>query len=678
MEPPQTENNDEKSNIDINEDLLNDDANQNDENLNENNPETNEIETETNPIQTEDNPLILPPITNININPSTENKEPSSLMNNNESPSNVIPLEEDHNNSEIDANDVIQSKYHTYTLEELRAELKEKNNSISQLYTEKDISKKELNTLIKKLNTLISDNIDILYNKEPNPQIMKKLQQTITLRTNELNYTKKLNQQYHNDYITIANRAKENFSTEKLKEIEIQIQEIKQNNVLLTRQIREMKARSVIKAKELEICTANKKYPQQLKACTQEMKSLRSKKHDCHEKLTRNMKSLDNTLKELEVLQKMYDADIDEQCDQTIVNKINEWMDIITNELKGSKEEILNRVMENKSEFLNIINTDINKKLVQQKNERKQEMMLPAIKGKSLSPLSSQKATRNYNSMSVNIVKNNNKKVYQGVFSKFNYLQRLNAKPTSSKSPRYIVVSKTSGNEETKITNNTNDEDILLIDYNNASEEDYKILLNKKEQYVKMNERIEKSMKDYEKQTKRKLLDVENTVVDNQIKLDQLNEANETMKTEIENLEKIYKLTNEQIKLQKQVKHKENQIAQSKSLQQLDIQNNEQKQLQQQEGNIIDPSMTGNELLQEMQKGENVMVEEMRQDSERNVKCKFNYIYIRINMFIVPDISNVEKEEEDLVNDREKRLKIIKDKYMNNDYEEDEDELDEA
>ena len=215
MEPPQTENNDEKSNIDINEDLLNDDANQNDENLNENNPETNEIETETNPIQTEDNPLILPPITNININSSTENKEPSSLMNNNESPSNVIPLEEDHNNSEIDANDVIQSKYHTYTLEELRAELKEKNNSISQLYTEKDISKKELNTLIKKLNTLISDNIDILYNKEPNPQIMKKLQQTITLRTNELNYTKKLNQQYHNDNITIANRAKENYSTEK-------------------------------------------------------------------------------------------------------------------------------------------------------------------------------------------------------------------------------------------------------------------------------------------------------------------------------------------------------------------------------------------------------------------------------------------------------------------------------
>ena len=176
MEPPQTENNDDKSNIDINEDLLNEDANQNDENLNENNPETNEIEIETNPIQTEDNPLILPPITNININPSTENKDPSSLMNNNESPSNDFPPEEDHNHSEIDANDVIQSKYHTYTLDELRAELKEKNNSISQLYSEKDASKKELNTLIKKLNTLISDNIDILYNKEPNPQLLKKLQ----------------------------------------------------------------------------------------------------------------------------------------------------------------------------------------------------------------------------------------------------------------------------------------------------------------------------------------------------------------------------------------------------------------------------------------------------------------------------------------------------------------------
>ena len=53
-------------------------------------------------------------------------------------------------------------------------------------------------------------------------------------------------------------------------------------------------------------------------------------------------------------------------------------------------------------------------------------------------------------------------------------------------------------------------------------------------------------------------------------------------------------------------------------------------------------------------------------------------IYRYVNMFIVPDISNVEKEEEDIVNDREKRLKIIKEKYMNNDYEEDEDELDEA
>ena len=618
MEPPQSENNDDKDNIDINEDLLNEEPNQTEENVNENNPETNAIET--NPIQKEDN-LVLPPITNIET--SQENKEPSSLVNNNESPTNDFPPEEN-NQSEIDTNDVIQSKYHSYTLEELRAELKEKNNSISQLYDEKGQSKKELNTLIKKLNSLISDNIDILYNKEPNPQLMKKLQQTINLRTNELNYTKKLNQQYQNDYITIANRAKDNFSTEKLKEIEIQIQEIKQNNVLLTRQIREMKARSVIKAKELEICTANKKYPQQLKVCTQEMKSLRSKKHDYHEKLTRNMKSLDNTLKELEVLQKMYDADIDEHCDQTMVNKINEWMDIITNELKGSKEEILNRVMENKSEFLNLINNDINKKLTQQKNEHKQEMMLPVIKGKSQSPLSSQKAARNYNSMSVNIVKNN-KKVYQGVFSKFNYLQRLNAKPTSSKSPRYIVVSKTSGNEETKTDNNNNNDDILLTDYNNASEEDYKTLLNKKEQYVKMNERFEKSMKDYEKQAKRKLIDIENTVVDNQIKLDQLNEANESMKIEIENLEKIYKLTNEQIKLQKQVKNKENQMAKSKSLQQMQIQDNEQKQLQQQ-GNIIDPSMTGNELLQEMQKGENIIVEDpsqIRQDSERNVKCKY-------------------------------------------------------
>ena len=135
-------------------------------------------------------------------------------------------------------------------------------------------------------------------------------------------------------------------------------------------------------------------------------------------------------------------------------------------------------------------------------------------------------------------------------------------------------------------------------------------------------------MKDYEKQAKRKLVDVENTVVENQVKLDQLNEANESMKVEIENLKKIYELTNEQIKLQKQIKNKEIQVK-SKSSQQMQVQDT--KQLQQQQGNIIDPSLIGNELLQEIQKTENEIMGEqsqIKQDSERNVKCKFNYIFI--------------------------------------------------
>ena len=67
--------------------------------------------------------------------------------------------------------------------------------------------------------------------------------------------------------------------------------------------IRELKDKSSIQSKELEECSANKKYPHKIIACTEEIKALTSKKHDYHMKLARNQRSLDNTMKEMKIFE---------------------------------------------------------------------------------------------------------------------------------------------------------------------------------------------------------------------------------------------------------------------------------------------------------------------------------------------------------------------------------------
>lgn len=537
-------------------------------------------------------------------------------------------------NPEINPNELFRTKLYSFTEEELRVTLNEKNQTVAQLFDEKEQAKTELNSLIIKLNTLISENANILYHREPDPEILKKLENTVTVRQSELNQAKQANEYYKENFNIISKKAKDKFSSKKLREIEKKIEQLKHENISLVKQIRELKGKSTIKAKELETCTTNKKFPHQVIACTQEIKTLNNKKHDYHEKLSKNMKSLDNTLRELEVLQKMYDANIDEQCDQNVVNKLNDWMSIIKEDLNGTKEEILKKIFENNSKFLKIINENMNKKINNQKLHES-EIVLPLLKGslpinneklKSNSPTHnpSPKGNKHHKSSSVTISKNQ-QKGYQGVFSKYSYLQKLTIKPVSTKKQKYIVKS----SEDNEELTSEDLKKLLLTDYDSATENDFKSLIDKKEQYIKMNERFDKSVKDFEKQSERKLNEVGNTIKENKDKLEQLIKANDLMKKEIENLHQVFDLTKEQNKLKKLVKDNEDKFAKS-----VVIAQQQPKPYSSQENNLK-PIITDNEILQEVQLNENILVEETnqtRQDSARNIKCKFNLLIIIYNI----------------------------------------------
>ena len=166
------------------------------------------------------------------------------------------------------------SKYENLSEEELRAAIKSKNEALIKLNDEKEQSKTELNTLIKKLNEIIASNADILYHKEPDPMVINQLERIIAIRKRDLDMAKKTNQTFKAQCEMVSSKANGKLATERLAGIEGKIDKIKKSNAEMIIKIRELKDKSNIQSKELEECSANKKYPHKIIACTEEIKSL--------------------------------------------------------------------------------------------------------------------------------------------------------------------------------------------------------------------------------------------------------------------------------------------------------------------------------------------------------------------------------------------------------------------
>lgn len=128
--------------------------------------------------------------------PDNDNKDQFQGQSNNKSSDEDIMNKLDEEAEKLDShinneNLKIFSKYENYNEEELRAEISSKNESLIKLNDEKEESKHQLNSLIKKLNELISSNADILYHKEPDPILIKQLERIVSIRQRDLEMAKK-------------------------------------------------------------------------------------------------------------------------------------------------------------------------------------------------------------------------------------------------------------------------------------------------------------------------------------------------------------------------------------------------------------------------------------------------------------------------------------------------------
>lgn len=442
-------------------------------------------------------------------------------------------LEEDSNkigDVVTDKNINLISKYANYSEDELRQLLNEKNESLIKLNKEKEDSKTKLNNIIKKLNDLIAKNGEILYNGEENPQSIEELERLIKIKTKDLESAKSTNCSYQKQYKFIQKKEKEQNEKEKLNIIENKIDELKIENMKYKNNINQLKKENTFQSKQLENIS-NEKQKNNIKGFTDDIQSISNKKHEYHLKLVINQKSLDSILKELKNLEKMnYNND----------PKIKYWMDLIQADLKGTTDDIWKRVDAGESQVVKAMNEEIKKSLKDMKDSKnKENIVLPVIHDNRSSSLSSKRLKN------TRFDESNKKDGFKGIFSKYTYLQ--NVYPSLYMTD---VNAKKKGNVPVSMTN----EECLKFDYDNTSEEDYKLLLAKIKEYQKTNERLEKNIKDFEKTSDKKLKDISNSILYNSQKLLELQQENDLISSEIGNLEKIYELTLEQNKIKKELK----------------------------------------------------------------------------------------------------------------------------
>ena len=534
------------------------------------------------------------------------------------------------------------NKYINLSINELQKEIIQKNENLISLHEEKEQSKNKLNDIVKSLNELVVKNSELLYQKEQDPYLLQQLERVVELRKRDLTSSKKINNTFKLQYKSMSERIENLLSPEKIETFEGEIDSLRKENSDINSKIKILKDNNLENAKKIEGLKDNKKFNNKIKSYSEEIKSLGNKKHEYFTKINLNKRSLDNVIREKDVLLKLYNANIKEDSDEIIVSKINFWLDLIKSDLEGNQDEIIEKAETDNSKVIKEIDKRVSK------NNNKNPLYLPSLNINNnierARSSSNEKREINNNINNINISQN----IHKGIFSKYSILKER----TKTKNlPRYMQY-KTEDNKIGDINN----------DYENTNDNDYRELLNKKNEYVNMINRLEETIKEVQKTSSRKNKNVFNTVNDNSKKLDLLKKQNSLIKTEIEELEKILLLCQEEVRIKKEMKNNENKI--NKNIQS-DV-----------TANIILNDLSNINEDDERKKSIYQINNTDLKDSKNDITLEYNESNKKI---IFPtDISKVEKIDEEEIPEfksnrnlsREQRLEEIKVKYLEMDEDE--------
>ena len=640
-------------------------------------------------------------------------------------------------------------KYHNLSIKELQILLAQKNDNILNLNDQKEKYKKRLNEIIKKLNSTISKNSDFLYDENEDPDLIINLENIIEEKKRDLENSKKINKFYKSKLDSIKDRVSlADIDNKKVNSIEIQINNLKKKNSLIKKEINDIRIDKLKHKKEYELVTDNKKFWHKIKIKTEEMNNFSAQKQGYFTKLNMSMKSLDNVIKEVKRFEEIYNASINEEIEESLVKKINFWMNLIKQDLSGDKNEILYRIENDKSLFLKKINnknelmerystnptlnnnmntnftnlmenanlniqrnnennliknrerdkeinditennTNINNSILNNNVESietqsrlfKNRIIINKNKSSSLILSTFNKGSNSVKrgNQHINFFnKNNNINAsgnfnynleYKTLFRKLNYLKLKSPLGSSMKIKLNNIDNLDSYNKGNNLiseeindtlennlniksnqnTSENNNElildNILTKDYNEITNGDYRELLNKKDQYLQQNLRLEKNIEDIQRTKNKKLSNVLKIIEDNIDNLENLKNRNNILKKEIQNLSNVKTLRLEQVKLESELLPKRPNIKKLK----ITSEQNKSEEI----NKLIEINYYYKKKLKERK---NNKIDYFDEVFKKNKNTKNNK-------------SNSKKKENSNENtNREEKLKIIKEKYKKGDY----------
>ena len=665
-------------------------------------------------------------------------------------------------NGEINSDNLkVFEKYHDLTIKELEILLSQKNDNLLSLNEQKEKYKKTLNEIFKKLNNTIGIQFKYINHEEEDPELILNLEKTIEEKKTELENSKKMNKIFKSKYEYIKRKISGyDNDNKKVNVIENKIDSLKKKNLLIKKEINDIRIDKLKHKKEYELISDNKKFSLKIKLKTEEMNNFSAQKQGYFNKLNLSMKSLDSLINEVKRFEEIYNASINEEIDENLVLKINFWIKLIKNDLSGEKSDIISRIENDKSLFLNKVtnannnnkyeitaqnyvnhkynlninttgsNNKINHEISDvnsientaslENSEKKNynienSEMNNNIGNSVMDSIESQKQNRlfinriiiNKNKSSSLIFSNFNKKLsnslnkdkkifqlkmkninnsngnynsnleYKTLFKKLNYLKlkspfagsmklkltninNLENYNKASYNNYNNIISERIKNSKEKNINNTNINNfkslpninitrnnsdiydiILTKDYNQITGEDYRELLCKKDQYLEQSLRLEKNIEEIQKIKNKKLSNVIKIIEENAVNLEKLKNMNHLLQKEIQNLSNVQKFRIEQALLQSELHSKKINIKKIK----------------------IIPE-------QKKEKETDKIIEEYNSKTNKEKKNKIDYFdeVFRKNK----KVKNKSKEKNIINNDinqnREEKLKLIKEKYKEGGY----------
>ena len=525
---------------------------------------------------------------------------------------------------------LLKNKYINFTEDELIQMNDTRKDEILEIDEKNKKLKEELTKTIEKLNSLITSNSEILFvDHKKNMTEIENLEKIFYLRKHDHSLSMKYNttfkQQYNALKLKSKNLADEEKLSQKLLNDKNNLEKLKTENIDLNKKIQEQEFSNVKQTKELENSNFIQKTENNIQNYANILSNISFVRFEYQDKIENKKKSVEQLKEQFkflnEYIKKNKNKISELDKDETAMTKINVDLDLLKKDLSNEVDVIIQNCYDNKIELIkeeNHNNTSTNfannkselttKSLnksssVQKFDFNSNPKKLNPVKniGRSQSSLFKPGSTNNnYNYLNNlsrkksidNINMNKSNKSNLSIFTKFRILKSTKPLKVGSSSSEnqmknasmfvtkeVIDFGKKSPEEEQL------DKEIRKIDQN-----DYQQLIDLKGNYVDTNDRLFRDIKEKKKICFNRIKQLNACVENNLIKLNQIKEANEIMKKELDTFEqkiknKINKIQNNK-KEEEKINNEENKENEEENKRENKDENNENKNESEENKNI--------------------------------------------------------------------------------------------